>query len=73
MSQLLQASKVADMKDDDTRISKHCRVKVWMTSTIWRDILCKETSALKASMTGHLSCDPGIRQLGKFMEYFDKN
>ena len=73
VSQFPNYSEVADVKGDSPRISKSCRVKVWTTSTIWRNILCKETSALKANMMGHLSCDPGIRQLGTFMEYFDKN
>ena len=70
--QLRDSSVETDLKGRDRSISKSCKVKVTTTSKTWRDILCKETSALKANIMGHLSCDPGIRQLGIFMDYFDK-
>jgi hypothetical protein len=51
---------------------KQWLVKVSTTSKVWRNVVCKETSALTESMKGNLSCDPGIRQLGVFMGYFDQ-
>ena len=68
---------VSEMNHDKTSLCNKTGVKPWMvkvstTSNIWRDILCKETSTLSASMKGNLLCEPGIRQLGIFMDYFDR-
>ena len=60
-----------EMKQNNQESVPKYLVKVSTTSTVWRDILCKETSAVTANINGYLSCDPGIRQLGRFMEYFD--
>ena len=67
------------MKTSQEEISAHkikhnvaeILVKVTTTSQVWRDILSKDTTVFVASMKGQLSCEPGIRQLGIFMGYFD--
>ena len=44
---------------------------VTTTSEVWRGILTKDKSALKANVTGGLKCVPNILSLKRFMEYFD--
>eukprot|EP00092_Neocalanus_flemingeri_P020877 GFUD01022616.1.p1 GENE.GFUD01022616.1~~GFUD01022616.1.p1 ORF type:complete len:586 (-),score=145.47 GFUD01022616.1:72-1829(-) len=41
------------------------------TSKVWREVMAKERTAVAAGITGEISVNTGIKQLGKFFDYFD--
>ena len=44
---------------------------VTTASTVWRDILAKERTAVTAGLTGALVVEPSIRSLATFFQFFD--
>ena len=46
-------------------------MEVVTTSKVWREVLAKERTAVAAGLTGEISVNTGIKQLGQFFSYFD--
>ena len=46
-------------------------MEVVTTSKVWREVMAKERTAVAAGITGEISVNTGIKQLGKFFDYFD--
>jgi len=46
-------------------------MEVVTTSKVWREVLAKERTAVAAGLTGEISVNTGIKQLGHFFSYFD--
>lgn len=48
-------------------------LEVTTTNKIWREILAKDKSGAAAALKGEITCEPGVRKLAAFMDFFDSN
>ena len=46
-------------------------MEVVTTSKVWREVMANERTAVAAGLTGEISVNTGIKQLGNFFAYFD--
>lgn len=66
MAELLQ------LTEEDFQEAK-ADLEVTTTNKVWREILAKDKSGAAAALKGEITCQPGVRKLAAFMDYFDSN